>query len=46
MSANTGIIYSLSCPETKQIRYIGQTINSIELRLKQHLWQSIKQHNH
>lgn len=46
MVRNTGIIYCLKCPETYKIRYIGQTIQSVDLRLNQHLWYSTKQKNH
>ena len=31
------IIYTLSCPITNQIRYVGQTSKTIEFRLKRHL---------
>lgn len=45
MSRNFGIIYGL-IDNNKQIRYIGQTIQPIRLRLKQHFWYSINQKNH
>jgi len=41
-----GVIYSLNCPNTNIIRYIGQTTQNPYLRLKQHLWYSSKWKNH
>ncbi len=46
MVRNTGVIYCLKCPLTEKVRYIGQTIQDINLRLKQHLWYSSKCKNH
>ena len=38
-------IYTISCPITNQVKYIGKTKQSIEIRLKQHI-KSTKQYNH
>lgn len=46
MLKNIGIIYCLKDPESLKVRYIGQTIQNLRLRLKQHLWYSKKQSNH
>ena len=46
MAEHIGIIYCLKDPRNFEIRYIGQTIQNKELRLKQHLQQSIKYDNH
>ena len=46
MAECVGVIYYLKDPESLKIRYIGQTIQGIDLRLKQHLWYSSKQNNH
>ncbi len=45
MSRNYGIIYGL-IDSNKSVRYIGQTIQPIIKRYKQHLWCSIKYKNH
>lgn len=34
---NTGFIYALICPESKEIRYIGQTIQKLKRRLQKHI---------
>lgn len=31
-----GLIYCLKCPKSNEIRYIGQTVRTIEKRLKEH----------
>lgn len=43
-----GIIYSLSCPNTKVVRYIGQTRVSVNTRYNQHKyqWKRCKRLNH
>lgn len=46
MFRNFGIIYALIECDTREIRYIGQTTQPIQKRLKQHFWQSTKQKNH
>ena len=35
-------IYSLKCPITKEIRYIGVTVNTLNARLSQHIFDSKK----
>lgn len=45
MSRNFGIIYGLIDGD-KTIRYVGQTIQPIIMRYKQHLWYSTKHKNH
>ena len=30
-------IYTISCPFTEKVKYVGQTISPLEIRLKQHL---------
>ena len=46
MDKDRGVIYCLKDPNTKIIRYIGQTIQDVELRLRQHMWYSTKHKNH
>lgn len=43
---NIGKIYALLDPNTNIIRYVGQTIQSLDMRLKQHIRQSSKLKNH
>lgn len=38
-------IYTLSCPITKEIRYVGKTVKTLEQRLKAHIWDSINRPN-
>jgi len=38
-------IYTISCPLTNQVRYIGKTKEKLEVRLKSHI-RSTKQYNH
>lgn len=45
MSRNFGIIYGL-IDSNKTIRYVGQTIQPVITRYKQHLWYSSKHKNH
>jgi group I intron endonuclease len=35
-----GFIYKLKCPETNEIRYIGQTISKLSNRLKNHIYET------
>ena len=35
-----GFIYCLRCPETNEVRYVGQTISKLENRLKNHIYET------
>lgn len=37
-----GKIYSLKCPVTNEIRYIGQTILTLDKRLKSHIYETVR----
>ena len=45
LNENT-IIYVLKDPETKEIRYVGKTVSSLQKRLKQHIYDTKKSKNH
>lgn len=38
-----GVIYGLRCPESGYIRYIGQTLGSVNKRLKRHIREACKE---
>ena len=40
-----GLIYCLKCPKSNEIRYIGQTVRTIEKRLKEHKYKIEKRNN-
>jgi hypothetical protein len=39
-------IYTLSCPDTKEIRYVGKTIKTLKARLQHHISTSKKRKNY
>ncbi len=46
---NTGFVYALICPESQEIRYIGQTIQKLKRRLQKHIFDTnskVKKHLH